>query len=101
MESVFALIVLIVIITYWVIRAYHWKKKFIAVDLILDNRIHDIGELNKEKDLYKGEYEKQKSTNWDLRDENKKLQEQVSMLVTQINSVGVRRNKKGQFESID
>jgi septal ring factor EnvC (AmiA/AmiB activator) len=37
----------------------------------------------------------------DLKMKNNSLREQVSLLVSEVNKIGVKRNEKGQFVSLD
>lgn len=91
---IIACIVLAATAVYQFARASKLKKELGNQEFLVAVKDDIIKSLNSDKKLLKAQIDS-------LVAKRKDLDDQVSMLVTQINQTGVRRNAKGQFASVD
>lgn len=115
MELIFLCLVLAFVAVYFGVKNYSrkaWNEQ-LEKDVVLKDAT--IVSQTKQIAMYVSEFSQINAKNRELRQlvtlfenendsivaQNEDLQNQVKLLVTQINETGVRRNKKGQFVSVD
>jgi len=87
-------IVLAAIASYQTIRASKLKKEVGNQEFLVDAKNDIIENLNADKKVLKATIDAGNV-------KRKELEDQVSMLVSQVNQVGLRRGAKGRFVSVD
>lgn len=87
-------IVLAAFAVYQTIRASRLKKEVGNQEFLVDAKDDIIRSLNSDKKMLK-------IINDASAARKKELEDQVSMLVSQINQTGVKRNGKGRFEKVN
>lgn len=94
MKLIFLCLILAIVAMVFAVKFYSAKKWNSEMEQELLGKNATIVDQEKQIKAYVDEFSL-------INARNRELQNQVTVLVAQINETGVRRNKKGQFVSVD